>query len=219
MMEMPQLGIKTRTRDRAPAVAMATITTSIPETTVKKRKRNDAALRISASYIQLRSRRITLRDSISPSLEASNANSSGTVSSPIDERTVSVSCCSNNGSSQQVNEIIKCIDLEDKNESVEVETSTYYSCREEERRETTPSSELGAEESYDLDSTARPPSMAEENSGVKSTAEKMTTASELEEFFSAAERNIQKQFLDKYNYDIVKDEPVEGRYEWVRLSP
>ena len=25
--------------------------------------------------------------------------------------------------------------------------------------------------------------------------------------------------LFRYNYDIVKDEPLEGRYEWVRLRP
>ncbi|KAK1383295.1 Cyclin-dependent kinase inhibitor [Heracleum sosnowskyi] len=42
---------------------------------------------------------------------------------------------------------------------------------------------------------------------------------ELEEFFAAAEEKLRKQFTDKYNYDISKDEPLSGRYEWVPLKP
>ncbi|KAF2283707.1 hypothetical protein GH714_014336 [Hevea brasiliensis] len=102
-----------------------------------------------------------------------------------------------------------------KAESVEVETSVYYSCRE--RKETTPSSQLQPVSSGELDSTERPSSEA--NSRRRSTAEKMPTEFELDEFFAVAEKNLKKQFADKYNYDIVKDEPLEGRYEWLRLKP
>ncbi|GER42194.1 cyclin dependent kinase inhibitor family protein [Striga asiatica] len=42
---------------------------------------------------------------------------------------------------------------------------------------------------------------------------------ELEEFFAAAEKHDQKRFLEKYNYDIVRDVPLEGKYQWVRLHP
>ncbi|KAG8364269.1 hypothetical protein BUALT_Bualt19G0110700 [Buddleja alternifolia] len=52
-----------------------------------------------------------------------------------------------------------------------------------------------------------------------SAAEKMPTAAELEEFFAAAEKQEQKRFTEKYNYDIVKDVPLEGKYQWVRLYP
>ncbi|CAG7868129.1 unnamed protein product [Brassica rapa] len=45
------------------------------------------------------------------------------------------------------------------------------------------------------------------------------TQAELDDFFSAAERGQQKRFTDKYNYDIVNDTPLEGRYEWVSLKP
>ncbi|CAI9765565.1 unnamed protein product [Fraxinus pennsylvanica] len=48
----------------------------------------------------------------------------------------------------------------------------------------------------------------------KPTAGKMPSAAELEEFFSAAEKYEQKQFADKYNYDIALDVPLEGRYKW-----
>ncbi|XP_076934407.1 cyclin-dependent kinase inhibitor 7-like [Bidens hawaiensis] len=47
----------------------------------------------------------------------------------------------------------------------------------------------------------------------------MPSAAELEEFFAKAEEYEQKRFAKKYNYDIVKDVPIEGRYQWVRLKP
>ncbi|KAL9229760.1 hypothetical protein vseg_005194 [Gypsophila vaccaria] len=58
---------------------------------------------------------------------------------------------------------------------------------------------------------------------LKSTLEikPMTRPSEYEiqEFFSTAEKQLQKQFSDKYNFDVVKDVPLEGRYEWVQIKP
>ncbi|KAK9166445.1 hypothetical protein Scep_001636 [Stephania cephalantha] len=48
---------------------------------------------------------------------------------------------------------------------------------------------------------------------------KTTSAAEIEEFLSAMEKDSQKRFAEKYNYDIVKDVPLEGRYEWVQLKP
>ncbi|XP_073016854.1 cyclin-dependent kinase inhibitor 6-like [Primulina eburnea] len=50
------------------------------------------------------------------------------------------------------------------------------------------------------------------------TGGKMPSDDDLEEFFSSAEKNLQKQFIDKYNYDVVKDEPLEGRFEWVQIK-
>ncbi|KAL0334845.1 UNVERIFIED_CONTAM: Cyclin-dependent kinase inhibitor 7 [Sesamum radiatum] len=52
-----------------------------------------------------------------------------------------------------------------------------------------------------------------------SLAETMPSAAELEEIFAAAEKYEQKRFTEKYNYDIVKDVPLEGKYQWVRLQP
>ncbi|KAK2434140.1 hypothetical protein P8452_31344 [Trifolium repens] len=40
---------------------------------------------------------------------------------------------------------------------------------------------------------------------------------EIDEFFARFEREEQKRFAEKYNFDIVSDLPLEGRYEWVRL--
>ncbi|KAL8251092.1 hypothetical protein R6Q59_034785 [Mikania micrantha] len=49
--------------------------------------------------------------------------------------------------------------------------------------------------------------------------EKTPPAAELEEFFSAAEKDLQNRFKDKYNYDIVNDVPLKGRFEWIQLKP
>ncbi|CAJ2654126.1 cyclin-dependent kinase inhibitor 7-like protein [Trifolium pratense] len=40
---------------------------------------------------------------------------------------------------------------------------------------------------------------------------------DIDEFFARFEREEQKRFAEKYNFDIVRDLPLEGRYEWVRL--
>lgn len=50
-----------------------------------------------------------------------------------------------------------------------------------------------------------------------SVAAKMPPKEEIEEFFAIAEKYEQKRFAEKYNFDIVTDMPLEGRYQWVRL--
>ncbi|KAK4407336.1 Cyclin-dependent kinase inhibitor 3 [Sesamum angolense] len=39
------------------------------------------------------------------------------------------------------------------------------------------------------------------------------TAHEMEEFFTRAEQPQQRHFIEKYNFDIVNDLPLPGRYE------
>ncbi|KAJ9177240.1 hypothetical protein P3X46_012478 [Hevea brasiliensis] len=214
-MEMAQVGVRTRARALALAAAAAATTTG----TARKRKVNNRELMMSTSYIGPRStsrRRVLITPENSVSVSPEINTDQRTVirdrcSSPSSDH-ASASCCSSYGSSGQRNNN-KFADLEA--ESVEVETSVYYSCRE--RKETTPSSQLQPASSGELDSTERPSSEA--NSRRRSTGEKMPTEFELDEFFAVAEKNLKKQFADKYNYDIVKDEPLEGRYEWLRLKP
>ncbi|XP_028765819.1 cyclin-dependent kinase inhibitor 7-like [Neltuma alba] len=47
---------------------------------------------------------------------------------------------------------------------------------------------------------------------------KMAPKEEIEEFFAMAEKYEQERFAEKYNYDIAKDMPLDGRYQWVRLN-
>ncbi|KAG2719825.1 hypothetical protein I3843_02G005100 [Carya illinoinensis] len=206
VMEVAQVGVRARARVGPAMVAAASSAT----TTAKRRKLDTQELKFSqsssSSFVQLRNRR---RLVISP-----ESTEEGRCSSPSSDH-VATSCCSSNGSSSLLpeEERIEFVDLQDG--SSEVETSTYSFCRE--RRETTPSSEPRAE-SANLESTARP---TEANSRPRSTVEKrkMPTESEIEEFFADAEKDLQKRFVEKYNYDIFNDVPLEGRYEWVRLKP
>ncbi|GKU94727.1 hypothetical protein SLEP1_g8174 [Rubroshorea leprosula] len=175
---------------RTRARALAMATT---EKTARKRKRKLNHCAVTELELSSSSTYIQLR------------NRRIVVQESVDHRRLSsssdqeVSCCSSNGSSER----IELPDLEAEN--FEDETSTY-SCSE--RRETT--------ESDELDSTSKPSAV---NCHRRSAAEKMPTEAELQEFFTAAEKDLQKQFVDKYNYDIVKDEPLDGRFEWVRLKP
>ncbi|KAK4270242.1 hypothetical protein QN277_023303 [Acacia crassicarpa] len=43
------------------------------------------------------------------------------------------------------------------------------------------------------------------------------TAFEIEEFFAFAEKQQHRIFMEKYNFDIVNDVPLPGRYEWVQV--
>ncbi|KAI8029733.1 Cyclin-dependent kinase inhibitor 3 [Camellia lanceoleosa] len=210
VMEVAHVGARTRAR----ALSMADAESS---GTAKKRKVSGGELRFSSSLVHLRSRRrvlVTPENSVSPATSENSERRSALndrCSSPSSD-TLPSSCCSSNASSDHGEERFEIVDLE--NDSVQIETSTCDFDRRE-RRETTPSSELQAE-SGDLESTARP---SEANSRRRSSAEKMPSETELEEFFAAAEKDIRKRFTEKYNYDIVKDVPLEGRYDWVRLKP
>ncbi|KAJ1289972.1 hypothetical protein BS78_02G205800 [Paspalum vaginatum] len=42
---------------------------------------------------------------------------------------------------------------------------------------------------------------------------------EVEAFLAAAESGLARRFAAKYNYDVVKDAPMDGPYEWVRMGP
>lgn len=125
------------------------------------------------------------------------------------------SCCSSNGSTELDKEISKFVDLEEKcGLSSRSTYEEYGSWRE--RRESTPSSEIQGE-SGELESTRKHAS--EINSRHRSMAKKMPSSAEIDEFFSSAEKDLQRQYAEKYNFDFVKEQPLEGRYNWVRVKP
>lgn len=93
-------------------------------------------------------------------------------------------------------------------------------------RETSPSSEIcGGDsegefmESISSTTTTKKEESAPRNSQQLKSRTCMPSAAEIEEFFAAAEKREQKRFAEKYNYDVVKDVPLEGRYEWIPLKP
>ncbi|KAE8728063.1 Cyclin-dependent kinase inhibitor 5 [Hibiscus syriacus] len=93
--------------------------------------------------------------------------------------------------------------------------------RERGTRESTPCSLIRDPESIRTPvSTTRLISSSETNQRVQnSTRRHIPTSNEMDEFFSPAEIAQQRQFIEKYNFDPVKDKPLPGRYQWEKVDP
>ncbi|KAI3823007.1 hypothetical protein L1987_10610 [Smallanthus sonchifolius] len=53
---------------------------------------------------------------------------------------------------------------------------------------------------------------------LNTTPKPIPSASEVEEFFMGPEKQQQRLFIEKYNFDPVNDKPLHGRYEWVKVD-
>ncbi|CAL1410085.1 unnamed protein product [Linum trigynum] len=160
-------------------------------------------------------------------------------SAAADSRASTGGCCSSNveSSEHDVKESeFGAADLEAKS----YETESSSTCIDNKfSREASPSSRFSADSSVETDmaddssaksetitttekpkriptATKRAPPFATLTAG---KAKESPSEEELDEFFTAAENEQQKQFTEKYNFDVVKDAPLEGRYQWVRLKP
>ncbi|KAF8006201.1 hypothetical protein BT93_K0489 [Corymbia citriodora subsp. variegata] len=92
--------------------------------------------------------------------------------------------------------------------------------RDRSTRESTPCSlirDLNA--STPPGSTTRPQSSCTAHRTQMSILRSIPASDEMEEFFAYAERRQQRSFIEKYNFDIVKDCPLPGRFEWVQVIP
>ncbi|KAH1267125.1 Cyclin-dependent kinase inhibitor 7 [Glycine max] len=222
-----QVGVRTRARA---ALAMEAATASSAQPSSKRKKIYDT------NHVAKLSK--------TPRTSSSSFFIPATVTEIVQERCLSptsseipASCCSSNGSIGLDEDRIKLLDLEV--ESAQVETSTCNGGQEIERSIEFETHEIlnshnffrsklqlsfsrarEMKSSSELRENSQEPEPMEINSHrALSKAKAMPTELELEEFFVAAEKDIQKRFQDKYNYDIVKDVPLEGRYEWVQLKP
>ncbi|XP_048235187.1 cyclin-dependent kinase inhibitor 4 isoform X2 [Ricinus communis] len=84
-------------------------------------------------------------------------------------------------------------------------------------RESTPCSLIRDPESIRTPGSTTRPSSTEPNR--TSMRRHIPTAHEMDEFFTGAEEEQQKRFIEKYNFDPVNDKPLAGRYEWAKLDP
>ncbi|KAJ9154024.1 hypothetical protein P3X46_027403 [Hevea brasiliensis] len=93
--------------------------------------------------------------------------------------------------------------------------------RERSTRESTPCSLIRDPETIITPgSTTRPASSTETSRRIQNSVHRhIPTAHEMDEFFAGAEEEQQRQFIEKYNFDPVKDKPLPGRYEWEKLDP
>ncbi|XP_015574099.1 cyclin-dependent kinase inhibitor 4 isoform X4 [Ricinus communis] len=87
----------------------------------------------------------------------------------------------------------------------------------ESTRESTPCSLIRDPESIRTPGSTTRPSSTEPNR--TSMRRHIPTAHEMDEFFTGAEEEQQKRFIEKYNFDPVNDKPLAGRYEWAKLDP
>ncbi|XP_024986147.1 cyclin-dependent kinase inhibitor 7-like [Cynara cardunculus var. scolymus] len=205
-MEFTQVGVRTRAR------AMPIVGEEAADNlgAVKRRKIGNGKLRSpSSTFVQTNT---FVRENYVNSAPEQDLDDSGDSSASLRSSGVPASCCSSTGSTEK----LKVSDLEEESH-VEIETVARYKL---DRSESIPSSEFKAKLG-ELDSTTVKQSSSVMINSRRTVlpAEKMPPAAELEEFFAAAQKDLHKRFRDKYNYDIVNDIPLKGRFEWIQLKP
>lgn len=86
--------------------------------------------------------------------------------------------------------------------------------RKRSTRESTPCSFI-----RDLNASSTPGSSTRPKTSNWVIQRSMPAAQEIEGFFARHAQEQQRRFSEKYNFDIVNEKPLEGRYEWVRVQP
>ncbi|XP_006339910.1 cyclin-dependent kinase inhibitor 1-like isoform X2 [Solanum tuberosum] len=175
----------------------------------RKRKKRDGDLEMSPTVARVRRNSVVSVVPASFESPASELSSQGNTVSckPANFHDGLASGFGDDESSNVTKGSSKFVDLDE--DSVEIATS-YSELRE---RETILSSKFKVE-FHKVESTPKP-------QHAKSCRRRLTEAimpseAELDEFFAAAEKDLHKHFAEKYNFDFAKEEPLEGRYEWVR---
>ncbi|XP_076914136.1 cyclin-dependent kinase inhibitor 3-like [Bidens hawaiensis] len=192
-MEVTQVGVRTRS-----ARALAMVTDEIADNSValKRRKLGNEKLKSPSTFVETKSAtdcEVHVKEKRNGCCAAAASTRSGGVT---------VSCCSSTGSIEK----LKDSDLE---ESVD-------------QSETTARYNLEGNESIpcELESTAAGKQSTVMNNSRRKVlpVKKMPPEAELEEFFASAQKGLNERFKNKYNYDIVNDIPLEGRFEWIQVN-
>ncbi|KAI3742035.1 hypothetical protein L1987_59714 [Smallanthus sonchifolius] len=97
------------------------------------------------------------------------------------------------------------------------ENNVDFDGRERGARESTPCSFIrDSNDSITPGSSTRPTDRHASNRIMQRI---MPSAQEIEGFFALHAQEQQRLFSEKYNFDIVNEKPLKGRYEWVRMQP
>lgn len=202
VMDVSQVvGVRTR--------AMTTALAAAAKVAKRKRAVSATTAEYQIAYLQLRSRSLVM--TLPPRISRSEVIKSDSSGSPwcLSVDRGEISRCESNASCE-----VPELRSDDHREAVEgSETAACYSSFRRER-EMTPLSNR-REELYDLESTAERQSVSPRPTAVMTPSD-----AEIDEFFAAAEKKETQLFATTYNFDVVNNVPLEGRYEWVRvLSP
>ncbi|XP_020090919.1 cyclin-dependent kinase inhibitor 1-like [Ananas comosus] len=213
-MEVTQVvGVRTRSRAAAAAAAAA----AEEEEEAKKTKEAAAEGEVEG-YLELRSRRLAMATRTPRSTANSGSGGGGGGGGcPSRASRGTISRCSSNASSAAIAALEAAAEEEIKDDARnagpgepegcnDLGSSVSYTECSRERRETTPLSELRDAESEERRKRRR------------SREANAPSEAEIEEFFAAAESAEAERFATKYNFDVVNEVPLDGRYEWVRLS-
>ncbi|XP_058182274.1 cyclin-dependent kinase inhibitor 5-like [Rhododendron vialii] len=166
------------------------------------------------SYLQLRSRRLEKQTLICDSKRQKLTPKESPVSHPKNPNLVA-----DEGTRLETEEKKR----EDVDEGIEAsfgENVVEFEGRERSTRESTPCSLIRDPESIRTPgSTTRPTMPTEANRRLQNSMPRhIPTANEMDEFFAGAEEKQRRQFIEKYNFDLVNDAPLPGRYEWSKLD-
>ncbi|GAB2223934.1 hypothetical protein Drorol1_Dr00004679 [Drosera rotundifolia] len=222
---------------RARALAMAANAASASG---RKRIRTQSRSDLARTWADDRLRRQQRRGGLVVAVEVS-VDCSSTAASCVDEANCGItyddqdddggvaaaaagsSCCSTNASAEDRVSIQDPLDESgggDDDEVVLEETNPMMKSNCRKRRQITPSTESPAESGERMDSAATLPSPDPNDlHDGRATVQSMPSESEIEQFFAATENDLHQRFIDKYNYDVVKDVPLQGRYQWVPVNP
>ncbi|KVI03808.1 cyclin-dependent kinase inhibitor 3-like [Cynara cardunculus var. scolymus] len=100
------------------------------------------------------------------------------------------------------------------------EDDIHFGGRERSSRESTPCSLI----KRDLNavgttrSSTRARNLEASSRMTQNSIRSIPLAQEIEEFFARHDQEQQRRFAEKYNFDMVNEKALEGRYEWVRVE-
>ncbi|KAG8636866.1 cyclin-dependent kinase inhibitor 5 isoform X4 [Manihot esculenta] len=232
------LGVRTRAKTLA-LQRQARLPSSPPEPPLVPAQPSPPAA--SCGYLQLRSRRLvklpilvhdSKRQKHGHNKEAQNPNNSNSIAGSGVRACSMDSGTNGSGQKKEVNGENKEEELQENNNDINeskdlgIEASFGENVLEIEgsergTRESTPCSLIRDPETIRTPgSTTRHASSAETSRRMQDSMRRhIPTANEMDEFFAGAEEEQQRQFIEKYNFDPVKDKPLPGRYEWEKLDP
>ncbi|KAK6940540.1 Cyclin-dependent kinase inhibitor domain [Dillenia turbinata] len=100
------------------------------------------------------------------------------------------------------------------------ENNLDFDGRERSTRESTPCSLIRSSDTIETPGSTTKPAPSPANRRARTSMQRNTpTQHEMDEFFVGAEKVQQRIFIEKYNFDIINDLPLPGRFEWVQVAP
>ncbi|KAL4577405.1 hypothetical protein LXL04_013514 [Taraxacum kok-saghyz] len=202
-MEITHVGARTRAR----AMTMVAEETEENSGALKRRKVGSEELRSPSSAFE-QTKTLDCETYVNSALEEDTSDSYN-ASANLKSGGVPASSCSNIGSMGNM----KVTDLDEA--SFEIEAGARYKLN---GSESTPTSEFEVK-SVELELCTEKSSEMTNSRRAVLSPEKIPSEADLEAFFAAAEEDLDERFKEKYNYDIVNDIPLKGRYDWVQLTP